>query len=361
VGFVFRNHKGFTLIEVLIAMAVVGVGLIALVTLFPIALESSRLAGDFTTASFVAQQALDNIRATAQVYDPADLTDEDGDDDLFDDPNGNGLGYYELPVSAVKGRLLEDIVRFPNPPRQSQWWLITMTGATTFSVTNSIAGAQGTGNVGAAFESTNKGIQFILVDNEAGSELGNPPFNEGSSPFDNSDVDYPDFEADDEIFIAIEMHAGNPYYWYAMRAPVTEDVNLDGILGGRLPSTTLPNGEPRSIPFNEVQEDIGLDLVPDFFDVNNNGAYQSGLDRPGEFSTTVPYPADPHGDNRYAYNASGWWNPSEEINPNGTEGNGQIDAFDDDDIQKVTVIVGWREGGKDRSAAFSAAIPNQFR
>jgi len=49
------------------------------------------------------------------------------------------------------------------------------------------------------------------------------------------------------------------------------------------------------------------------------------------------------------------------INPNGTEGNGHIDAFDDDDMQKVTVIVGWREGGKDRTAAFSAAIANQFR
>jgi hypothetical protein len=76
----------------------------------------------------------------------------------------------------------------------------------------------------------------------------------------------------------------------------------------------------------------------------------------------VTYPADPHGDNRYAYDlGTGWWDDAVVVNPNGTEGNGQIDAFPDDDIQKVTVLVGWREGGKDRIASFSAAIPNQFR
>jgi len=101
VGFVFMRRQGFTLIEVLIAMAVIGVGLIALVTLFPVGLRSSRLAGDFTAASFIAQQALDNIRASAQVYDPGDLVDTDGDGDLFDDADGDGLGYYELPVSIA--------------------------------------------------------------------------------------------------------------------------------------------------------------------------------------------------------------------------------------------------------------------
>ena len=347
-----KYRTGFTLIEVLIAMGIIAVGLIALVTLFPVGLRSSRLAGDFTTASFIAQQALDSIRASAQVYDPGDIS--------FGDTDGDGLGYYDLPVSAVKGLLSP--MRFPHPPERSQWWRITMINATTFSVISSIYGTQSkTGTVDSLYTSDDRDIQFILSDNESGlAELGSPPFNEGTAPFDNTDITYPDFEADDEIVIHIEMHSGNPYYWHAMRAPITEDVDLDGILDGRLPG--LPNGELRSAPHNQVHEDTGLDLVPDFYDLNNDGAYQAGLDRPGEFTSTVDFPSDPHGDNRYTYDTVlGWWDTDEEINPDGTEGNGQIDARDDNDIQKVTVVIGWREGGQDRYATFSAAIPNQFR
>jgi prepilin-type N-terminal cleavage/methylation domain-containing protein len=315
-----KTKKGFTLIEVLIALAVTAVGLIALVTLFPVGLRSSRLAGDFTTASFVAQQALDNIRAAAQVNDSADTS--------FDSTNNNGLGYYDLPVSAVKGFLSP--IRFPNQPERSQWWLIAMTNATAFSVTSSIYGLQSTtGNVNALYTSDKKDIQFILSDNVAGDELGGV-YNH------ISDDNYPDFETGDELLINIEMHAGNPYYWYAMRAPMTEDVNLDGILGGRT----------RAAPYNQVNEDTGLDFIPDYWDKNNNGTYEAGLDQVGE--TGFDGTNDPHGDNR-------------DINPNGSEGNGQIDSFDENDIQKVTVVVGWREGGQDRIETFSAAIPNQFR
>ena len=346
-----KTNKGFTLIEVLIAMAIIAVGLISLVSLFPVGLRSSRLAGDFTTASFIAQQSLDNIRAAAQVYDPADLFDEDGDGDYFDDTNGNGLGYYDLPVSAVKGFLSP--IRFPNPPTQSQWWLITMTGETTFSVTSSIDGAQGAGNVDALYTAANKGIQFILSDNVAGNELSAPPYDPNHDiifPGTTHQNTYPDFEAGDELLINIEMHAGNPYYWYAMRAPMTEDVNLDGILGGR-----LPDGTPRVAPYNEVDEDTGLDLIPDYWDRNNDGSYQAGLDQIGETGFTGTN--DPHGDNRYVPK----WDDTNEVNSGGTEGNGKIDAFDDNEIQKVTVVIGWREGGQDRVTTFSAAIPNQFR
>jgi prepilin-type N-terminal cleavage/methylation domain-containing protein len=347
--------KGFTLIEVLISMAIIGVGLIALVTLFPVGLRSSRLAGDFTTASFIGQQALDNIRAAAQVYDPGDRG--------FGQVNSNGLGYYELPVSAVKGYFSP--LRFPTEPAQEQWWLIeiTGTGPATFSVTNSIRGAVGTGQVDAIYTSDDNSIAFILYNNEEGDELG--VYN---SAYDKL---YDEFAVGDKIRINLEMRGGVPYYWYAMRAPVTEDTNLDGILGGR-----LPDGYARTAPYNEVHEDTGLDLVPDFWDTDMGdiptatSGYQSGLDRPGEFTTAVPFPNDPHGDNRYAYHSTvGWWSdptdtatyPLVEINPNGTEGNGGIDAWDDDFIQKVTITVGWREGGQDRAATFSASIPNQFR
>lgn len=351
--------RGFTLIEVLISMAIIGVGLIALVTLFPVGLRSSRLAGDFTTASFIGQQALDNIRAAAQVYDSADMIDEDNDGDLFDDPNGNGLGYYDLPVSAVKGYLSP--LRFPTEPEQEQWWLIEMTSATNFSVTNSIKGPlTPAGQVDAIYTSNDNSIAFILYNNEDYDELAGY-----SSTYD---TDYDEFAIGDKIRINLEMRGGVPYYWYAMRAPVTEDQNLNGILEGR-----LPNGTVRSAPYNQRQEDTGLDLVPDFFDTDMNSVgigtagYQAGLDRIGE--TGFNGLNDPHGDNRYAYKLTVgppqyyWFNTGAggEINANGTEGNGRIDAWDDDFIQKVTVTVGWREGGQDRVTTFSASIANQFR
>ncbi len=351
-----KTNKGFTLIEVLIAMAIIAVGLISLVSLFPVGLRSSRLAGDFTTASFIAQQALDSIRAAAQVYDPADLVDEDGDGDYFDDTNGNGLGYYDLPVSAVKfGQLVPQdppiAIYFPYPPQQSQWWKIRMltdhdpSGTWgTFEVTSSVHGVQAnTGTIKVFYQSDSNHIQFILSDNKDGPQIGGyagPP----------TDRDYDEFVIGDELLINIEMHAGNAYYWYAMRAPMTEDVNLDGILGGR-----LPDGTPRVAPYDQVDEDTGLDLIPDYWDRNNNGTYEAGLDQIGETGFTGTN--DPHGDNQNIPK----WTDTNEINPNGKEGNGQIDAVDDNDIQKVTVIIGWREGGRDRVATFSAAIPNQFR
>jgi len=157
-----------------------------------------------------------------------------------------------------------------------------------------------------------------------------------------------------------------------MRAPVTEDRDLDGILDGR-----LPNGNVRTVAEHAaVQEDTGLDLVPDFYDTDmrnigiGTSGYQAGLDGNGEFTASVGFPNDPHGDNRYAYYGAPvyWWshptNPLytlRVINPNGTEGNGRIDAQPDDFIQNVTIVVGWREGGQDRAATFTAAIPNQFR
>ena len=307
------------MIEVLLAMGIIAVGLIALVTLFPVGLRSSRLAGDFTIASFIGQQALDNIRAAAQLYDPVDTFFDNtynprtGINSETGNTNKNGLGYYELPVSAVKGYLSP--IRFQTEPTRSQRWTITMTAATTFDVENSATGNVDTGaSVDSIFTASDESIAFILYNNE-----------------DGPDLDYDEFDIGDEIVIHLEMQSGVPYYWYAMRAPVTEDIDLDGTF--------------------QVDEDTGLDLIPDYWDKNNNGSYEAGLDDIGETGFTGSN--DPHGDNKYIN--------GNEVNPDGTEGNGKIDSWPDDYLQKVTVTVGWREGGRDRAATFSASIPNQFR
>ncbi len=340
---------GFTLLEVLISMAIIGVGLIALLTLFPIGLRSSRLAGDFTTASFIGQQALDNIRASAQVYDPGDGG--------FGRVDGDGLGYYELPISAVKGYF--SAIRFPAEPAISQWWNVEFTSATGYDVKRTNGSTVGSGSLGTLFSSSE--TSFILYDNLDGPAL--------SGVYNGVyDRNYDEFATGETIRINVEVRGGVPYYWYAMRSPVTEDQNLNGILEGR-----LPNGTVRPAPYNQIQEDTGLDLVPDFWDSDmraigtGTAGYQPGLDRRGEFTTAVDFPNDPHGDNRYSYDSTtGWYDSTPSLaaniaNPTGSEGNGQIDAYPDDYIQKVTVTVGWREGGQDRSATFSASIANQFR
>jgi prepilin-type N-terminal cleavage/methylation domain-containing protein len=380
------SFSGFTLIEVLIAMAIIGIGLITLLTLFPIGLRSSRLAGDFTTASFIGQQALDNIRANAQVYDPADTffdnTTSDRVTTMDQYTNQNGLGYYELPISAVKGYLSP--LRFPEEPARAQTWTIEITSDHTIStpghykVTGSIWGVQDEraispstyteGIVDTLFTSDSDNpdqISFVLADNRDGPDaIPGVVYNEFDPPY-NSDKDYDEFTAGDKIVIHIEMVAGVPYYWYAMRAPVTEDQDLDGILDGELPSTFPPNRLIRSGGHGQKYEDTGLDLIPDYWDTTNSGFYVKSSSRDGEFSNLpgrIAFPGDPHGDNCYAYNSANFWRDTTTvINPNGTEANGKIDQYSDDDIQKVTVVVGWREGGQDRSTTFSASIANQYR
>jgi len=310
-----RERQGFTLIEVLISMAIIAVGMIAIVTLFPVGLRSSRLAGDFTTASFIGQQALDSIRATAQVYDPGDGG--------FDSVNGNGFGYYELPVSRTKGTLTN--IRFPRQPEMSQWWDIVLTGLNSYDVISSIYDLQdNNGTVGDVYRSDKNDIEFLLSENDGAQ----------------TDLTYDDFAEGDTLRINIEMRGGAPYFWHAMRAPVTEDLDLDGVLD-RLAATAASD--------RRVNEDTGLDLVPDYWDRNGNGSYEERLDHIGE--TGFDGDNDPHGDN---------YNPADP-NSSGAEGNGEIDAWADEFMQKVTVTVGWREGGQDRAAIFSAAIANQFR
>ena len=341
------KRHGFTLIEVLIAMGVIAVGLIALVTLFPIGLRSSRLAGDFTIASFIGQQALDNIRAAAQLYDPVDTFFDNtynprtGINSGTGNTNKNGLGYYELPISAVKGYLSP--IRFPTEPTRSQTWTITITDTATpptkFKVENSVTGVVlPPGNVDSIFTASDESIAFILYNNEDGPEFGVGVYNSAY------DLNYDEFKVGDEIVIHLEMQSGVPYYWYAMRAPVTEDVDLDGILDGR-----LPDGTVRSSPHAMVQEDIGLDLVPDFFDTDmrnigiGTSGYQAGLDKPGEFTSSVPYPADPHGDNYYAYDTgTGWWKTplgDNIIHPYGSEGNGKIDSWPAASLQVTAILM----------------------
>ena len=95
-----RSNTGFTLLEILIALAILVIGVAAVVNLFPIGLHASKRAADFTSAAILAQEKMAEL-----MY----------------------LGYYNLAnihddITTIPG-YLEDKEQFPSPDDAYSWWL----------------------------------------------------------------------------------------------------------------------------------------------------------------------------------------------------------------------------------------------
>lgn len=58
-----RRAKGFTLVEVLVAMTILAVGVLALIQMFPHAMRLSRRAAERTTVSSLAKTELGRVKA----------------------------------------------------------------------------------------------------------------------------------------------------------------------------------------------------------------------------------------------------------------------------------------------------------
>jgi len=83
-----RSDKGFTLVEVLVSLAILLIGLTTVMQIMPISLLYARTAAEQTVASQAADSVLGEIRqmgAAALFYDevPHDLLDQDKDLDFF--------------------------------------------------------------------------------------------------------------------------------------------------------------------------------------------------------------------------------------------------------------------------------------
>lgn len=59
-----RYKAGFTLLEVMVAVFILGVGLLAIIHLFPIGLKASKISQDTTVASFLAQAKIEELKNT---------------------------------------------------------------------------------------------------------------------------------------------------------------------------------------------------------------------------------------------------------------------------------------------------------
>ncbi len=57
--------RGFTLVEIVIALTILGVGLISVMAYLPVALDASRKASDVSKAVLVAQSASADVKAAA--------------------------------------------------------------------------------------------------------------------------------------------------------------------------------------------------------------------------------------------------------------------------------------------------------
>ncbi len=59
-----KSKSGFSLLEVMVAVVILGFGLLAIMHLFPIGLRASKISQDTTVATFLAQQKMEELRAT---------------------------------------------------------------------------------------------------------------------------------------------------------------------------------------------------------------------------------------------------------------------------------------------------------
>jgi prepilin-type N-terminal cleavage/methylation domain-containing protein len=78
------NKKGFSLLELIIAIAVLAVGLVGVLQIFPIGLRASQVAGMMTKASFLAQNKIEDVKlagfdAIAELPPKIPLSGKDGD------------------------------------------------------------------------------------------------------------------------------------------------------------------------------------------------------------------------------------------------------------------------------------------
>jgi prepilin-type N-terminal cleavage/methylation domain-containing protein len=78
------DKKGFSLLELIVAMAVLTIGLIGVLQIFPIGLRASQRAGMMTKASFLAQNRIEDIKlagfnAITELPPKIPLSGSDGD------------------------------------------------------------------------------------------------------------------------------------------------------------------------------------------------------------------------------------------------------------------------------------------
>ena len=79
-----NGRKGFSLLELIIAIAVLAIGLVGVLQIFPIGLKASQRAGMMTKAAFLAQNKIEDVKlagfdAIVELPPKIPLSGRDGD------------------------------------------------------------------------------------------------------------------------------------------------------------------------------------------------------------------------------------------------------------------------------------------
>lgn len=95
--------KGFTLLEVMVAMAILGIAIVAVFQLFSISLRSTKKAEDYTNALFYARALLDETYAMQEVSEGTETVEFEG--------GFSGIRTISLNASTENARLYEISVK----------------------------------------------------------------------------------------------------------------------------------------------------------------------------------------------------------------------------------------------------------
>lgn len=99
-----ENKAGFSLIEALIGMSVIGIALLGLAQLFLLSVSNNTRAGDIARATFLAQQELDYLRALTDAElstFPSTSRGESADETI--DINGDGFTDFRRITQVAAG------------------------------------------------------------------------------------------------------------------------------------------------------------------------------------------------------------------------------------------------------------------
>ena len=99
----FREEKGFTLIEVMIAMAVFAIGILAVGSMQLTAAQGNTASGKMTTAATIAQNQMEQLISLAY-DDPSNLNDTNGDGTAGLNSNTAGTADHADPANPVNGQ-----------------------------------------------------------------------------------------------------------------------------------------------------------------------------------------------------------------------------------------------------------------
>ena len=106
-----KKNKGFSLLEILIAMAILIIGVSAVINLFPVGLNASKRAADFTMVGILAQEKMaevmylgyDNV---GQIHDDLSVIPDSlatGTKEPFPSPDEEYRWHLDLATTGIPG------------------------------------------------------------------------------------------------------------------------------------------------------------------------------------------------------------------------------------------------------------------